>query len=1264
MPTDSTTVRLLGGFSIRVGEHELSSLPPQAVSLLAYLVVHRSRPQTRDLLAGRFWSELSEDRARKRLSNCLWQIKRGLTEADLPDLLDVTSTSIQFAAPGRVEVDAEEFESKLIDYERELRSRQVRGVLTDRLADLVSSYPGDFLAGHYHEWIEPERSRIRERYHNALAQLIGLYKSRSQYEVALEFAHILVEQEPLREDLHREVMRLHALLDQAPAAERQFETCRRELQNELGVEPSEETIALLQRIRSDAPAPAVSYQAESAQGGALVGRRHEMGVLLGRVDELLSGQGGAILVEGDPGIGKTRLIREFMEAADWRGVRVVHAGHTELSRMEHYSALIDVLEPAVAGLRGEHLAEVVEPVWLQKAAEVLPGISRLIEGMEPSQPLRPNEEPTRMSEALSRVVLAQGGLGPTVIVLEDVHWSDDDSMQVLVQLGGRLARSGVLLCLSYRRFEAEQARSVWTGIERLEAYPFASRLVLGPLNGAEVRELVTGQLGPGVLPEAMLNQVVAATNGNPLYALESARDPSSILGGAADDEDEVVSLLPAAVARSLDSRISALDPEERAVLEVLAAVAEPASATLVAEITGIARVRAVEALARTTDLGFVTDDEHGRCSFAHDQTRRMVYERMAAHRRLSVHAGVYRSLEALDDQPMARLAHHARLADDMAATRRWHLGAAREALAVNAYRTAADHFGQADDAAQELGLDLATRAGDLLVYETTLDVLGRRTEQAMLLKSLRELDLALPIELELAEREAWLQVNNDEPDEAANGAGRAVERAKAAGLPYVGLLNVIALARYRAGDLDATLEAVDEALASAVDDTDRIGAETTRGKALVDLLRQDEGKVHLLRAAEAAEAIGDARGRIEAVNYLAVAEFRLGNFDVAESYFAEALGLSESIGYRWGEGANLTNLAALHTAQGHGGQALDLFSRANDILGSLDYGRAEAIVKLNLSELNHRLLGDDEEAASLASSSAVYFRSVGDEQAECQTMAILSSIDRRHGRRRLARRRLNGLLATATVGGDVSGEVDVRRILAALDADGGDRRAAMKHLDAVVTLGEQYPLDSVLPNVLANRARLAFDSGDRALAETSVERALEQNRAGFEVAHVTAWLCATVLDDLGRSVEAANQFRLAYELQEVSLQGLPADMADRSRQAIPEHTRIDQEYERHFEKTTRITLPRVGSPIGRPLRADEQVDVTWTVSEPDDWSCETAAERRRRRLARLIEQADAQGGATRISDLAGALSVSERTIKRDLADLRAAGADLRTRRSN
>ncbi len=1264
METDTITVRLLGGFSVRCGDRSLASLPPQPVSLLSYLIVNRERPQTRDLLAGRFWPELPDDRARKRLSNCLWMIKSAFEEAELPPLLVTSSSTIEVASGFSFEVDAEEFEARLAEFERELRHRQVRGVLTDRLAEVVGNYPGDFLSGHYHDWIEPERERIRDRYHAALNQLITLYKSRSQYDIALRFAHVLVGQDPLREELHREVMRLHALLDEPSAAERQFEACRRVLESELGIEPSVETVELLERIRTDAPGPRTGPVVDVATPPTLVGRGHELSVLLGRAEEVLRGSGGVVLVEGDPGIGKTRLIEEYVEAADWRGVRVLRASSTRLSKLRPYEVLKAVLAPAVAGLRGEHLAEVVEPVWLQQAAEVLPGIERLVDGASPRRPLRPEEEPTRMSEALARIVLAQGGLGPTLIVLEDVHWCDDDSMQVMVQLGARLARSGVLVCMTYRRFEAEQSDSVWAGISKLEAMPSASRLVLGPLSGAEVRELIMSHLGPGGLPTGAMTQVVEVTGGNPLYVLESVRNPTTLLGRLDDPDPGDALAFPAAVARSLEDRVEALDPPLRTVLEALAALAEPALPKLVAEITGLDRLAAVESLAGTVDQGFVQDDDDdGSCQFAHDQTRRVVYELMSAERQREVHDRIFEVLGGLADPQPAQLAHHGRMAGRMVEARRWHLEAARHAASVNGYRTAADHFGQADEAAREAGIDVADRARDLLAYEVTLDVLGQRSEQTMLLKRLREVDLPLPVELELAEREVWLLLNSDEPDEAVRLAMASLERAKAAGQPHVGLWTTVAVARYRAGDFLGAIEPAEDALAAATTPAERIAALTILGKAQVDLVRFEEGGANLAKAMAEAEGIGDDRGRIEALNYLAASDFGLGSYQEAEARFTEALKLSRELGYRWGEGTNLINLASFHTVRGHGGEALQFFEEASEIMGSLGNGRGEAFIKMNSAELYHRLLGDDDTAAELASSAAMFFRSVGEQHRECLTMALLSSVDRRRGKRRLARRRLNDLLARASAAADTIGEVAVRRNLASLDVDAGDHRGAAEHLDGIQALAERFPLEHVMPNVLATRAMVASELGDQDRAGQLVDRALGINMAGSEVPHITAWTAGMVLVALDREDEATEQFGLAYELLTASLRGLPPELVDRSLSTVPEHVAIVEAYQRRFALVMEARLPLIEAPLGRPLRADEFVDVQWTVWDPADWSEPSVTERRRRRLVRLIGQALEQGALARIGDLAGVLSVSDRTVKRDLSDLRAAGTVLRTRRS-
>ncbi len=1249
---------------MRYQDRTLATLPPQAVSLLTYLLINRDRAQTRDLLAGKFWSELPEDRARKRLSNSLWQIKTAAIESGIPELLQPSSAEIRATTAHPIEVDSEEFERELGDYERELRSRLVQGVLADRLADVLSSYPGDFLAGHYADWIEFERDRIRDRYHDALHQLVRLYKARSQYDVALRFASTLVKQEPLREDLHREVMRLQALLGQASAAERQFDTCRRELLAELGMEPSAETIELIERIRTDAPRVANEPDAtDAAKPSALIGRSHEISVLMRRAEELIGGEGGVVLIEGYPGIGKSRLVEEFVDGVDWRGARVLSGGNTELSPMRPYDTLRQVLGPVVTGLRGEHLAEVIEPVWLQQAAEVFPDLERYLDGAEPTRALRPDEEPTRMSEALVRVILAQGELAPTVIVLEDIHWADDDSMQVLVQLGSRLARSGVLLCLTYRRFEAEQSASVWKGILELEALASGTRMVLAPLSASEVRELINVQVGPGGLTRAAMSQVIEHTNGNPLYILETLRNPRALF----DLDTSVGSFgsldLPHTVAKSLELRLGSFDVAVRRVLEGLAALAEPATTKTVADIAGLDRKGAIVALTEAVDSGFVVADDNGVCRFAHDQTRRVVYELVSEGERRAIHDRIFVSLEASVDPEPEKLAYHARLAERLADGHRWHLLAALQALDVNGYRVAADHYGQADEAAQDLGLSLVERARDLLAYEAALDVLGRREDQTIVLKMLNEVELPIEQQLELAEREALLLLNTDKPDEAARLALGAVERAKQAGLPYHGLLNAVGFARYLAGKYRAAIEPLRQSMADSPDVANRLAPETTLGKALIDMLDFEAGVEHLNRAVADAEQIDDPRAKVEAVSYQAVALSLSGRQLEAESKLLHAVELSRAIGYRRGEGVNLVNLATNYVRRGRGGQALDLFAEASDVFGSLSNARGEAFVKLNSASLSHRLLGDDDVARELATSSAVFFRTVEDRPHEAWALSLLSSIDLRQGRRRLARRRLHDLLVRAMHDEDVATEVEIRRGISNVEMTLGNYGLVVEHLDRVLALSESFPLDTMVANVLACRAMACCLLGDRAEAESYAARAAAANQAGSDMAHVTAWSCARVLESAGRVKESAGQVELAYRFVAESLVGLDHDVAARSWVAVPEHACIAESYERHFARTVEVQLPAASAPTGRPLTEDDFVDVVWAVSRPDDWKTNEPGERRIARIGRLAQEAVDQGALARIVDLAQTLAVSERTIKRDLAEMRRRGWQPRTRKS-
>lgn len=1257
------SVQLLGGFKLGCRAGTIDSLPRKPASLLAYLIMNRHRPQTRDLLAGRFWSDLPDDKARKRLSNTLWQIRSALAEIGLDDLIVSTSSTIQLASGWPLEIDVEEFERRLDDIDREWGQHAARLPLADKLTSVIADYPGDLLAGHYDDWIDAERTAVKDRYTNAIWQAIRLYKGRSDYVTALRYARQLVGDDPVAEEGHREVMRLCALLGQPAAAERQYRNCCQVLADELGVEPSWETTELHERIQSEASSATAPLAEMGELGTPIIGRSRERAVLLARIDELVNGQGGLLLIEGDPGIGKSRLVEDLADAADWRGVRLLTTANTEVSRMRPYHSIRSILSPAVTGLRGEHLAEVTDQIWLQQASEVLPELRTYV-AASTGRALLPKEEPTRMTEALARVLLAQGGLGPTLVVLEDVHWCDDDSLRVFTTLGKRLSRSGVLICLTYRRFEAEQNEPIWSAISRLESLPGSTRVVLASLNRSEVRELVSAELGPGVLPSRIQERLVDESGGNPLFVLEALQDLEALL--TTDDADLEPHAnrdrFPSTVARALQQRLGALPADVLTVLRGMAVLAEPCSSQLVSKITGLDRRQTLGAMTEAVDRGFLIEIGAGICRFCHDQTRRAVYHAMSDEEIIEWHRQIYHALVAEERPQAEQVAYQADLAALWAESVRWHTVAARSAEDINALGVAAEHYNRADRAAELAGLSDVERFGDLLSHERALDVLGRRDEQEILLKRLIDLDLGLEDRVDLAERQAWLMGHTDRHDEAACLASEWAGRADDAGLPNYRLLTVLGVVRYWNGSLFEAIEALRLALKAAPDDQADVTIKNHLGRALIDVSEFNEGDDFVAQALETAQNIGDVRGQVEAIIHQAISALRRGHNDEAMARAEESLPLSRTIGYRYGEGVSLMNLATLRAIRGQAGIALELFDEAAEVFDVLGITRTKAIVRTNLAEIYAGFLGEYHEAAKLYSQAAANFRSLGDERRELRCMSRLSGIDWEIGRRRLARRRLQRIIERAGQLSDPLVELEARRVVAACLSLNGDYVDAIPHLDRALELIEETALAYAVPSLLALRGEVAAAVGELDAAVAFADRSVEANKPESEFGFLTAWRAGCIYRTAGRDEDAADQFALAFNLLESNLDGVDDERAAAAR-SRPRFAAVTEDYERYHPRVVEVRLPVVSAPTGRPLKGDEYTAVAWTASEPADWKVENAAQRRQRRVLRLCREAQEQGALARIHDLAALLGVSERTVKRDLAELRLDGESPTTRRS-
>jgi DNA-binding SARP family transcriptional activator len=226
--------RFLGAFDIRHGEQQLPKPATlKSLSLLAYLVMNRRQPQSRERLAEMFWRDWPQGKARHNLSTALWRIRHCLP--DKGALLGDTQT-VQFDTGVELWVDVEEFELRVTQDDQ------------DCLVKTLEFYRGEFLTGLYDDWVINKRYRLEAVFLEALARLMTLHGKRGEDRAALLTALRLLEMNPMQEEAHRITMLAYCRLGQRANALNQYKHCRQFLLNELGVEPTPETQELFQSI--------------------------------------------------------------------------------------------------------------------------------------------------------------------------------------------------------------------------------------------------------------------------------------------------------------------------------------------------------------------------------------------------------------------------------------------------------------------------------------------------------------------------------------------------------------------------------------------------------------------------------------------------------------------------------------------------------------------------------------------------------------------------------------------------------------------------------------------------------------------------------------------------------------------------------------------------------------------------------------------------------------------------------------------------------
>jgi DNA-binding SARP family transcriptional activator len=239
-------IQLLGAVRVFHADHSYDARLTQTLQpLLAWLVLNRKKTHAREALTELFWGEQRGDRARRCLSTALWRLKQALEPDGVQPgaYLISTAATVGFNNDSDHWLDVAAFEEG-VGLLRHLGHATGNAQDWLRVESAIGHYTGDLLEGFYEDWAIRERERLRLLYLDSLATLLTHYSQADAHDDALRCGQQILALDPLREDIHRELIRLHLRRSHRALALHQYEQCRALLEDELGVEPMEETRAL------------------------------------------------------------------------------------------------------------------------------------------------------------------------------------------------------------------------------------------------------------------------------------------------------------------------------------------------------------------------------------------------------------------------------------------------------------------------------------------------------------------------------------------------------------------------------------------------------------------------------------------------------------------------------------------------------------------------------------------------------------------------------------------------------------------------------------------------------------------------------------------------------------------------------------------------------------------------------------------------------------------------------------------------------------
>jgi DNA-binding SARP family transcriptional activator len=933
---DEIRLFLLGSPHVERGDHFVEMDTRKALALFAYLVIAGSEQQ-RETLVALLYPEADPESARAAFRRTLSTLNSALGAG----ILSIRRDAVGVSASAPLWVDVACFQSRI----KEMNN--LAG-----LGEAVQLYRGDFMAGFslrdsppFDDWQYHQAESLRRLFDNALDRLASGLARQGKLDEAIEAAEKRTRLDPLLEEAQRQLIELYARSGQRGAALHQYRECVRILDQELGVAPLAETTGLYQDILKGkydskhapvrlANAPSQKIITTASQSiPPLVGREEEMSGLLPVLSQNQSGV-HFIAIVGEPGVGKTRLAEEFLSSARLQG-RIVAQARCYQGQLE--LAYTPFLEAVQTLLDNDSLTKSLSDL----PPEVLIEASRLFPKLRKDRALSPAPEgpgtQARFFESL-RLVVNQllGGQPPGIIFLDDLHWADSGTVELISFLARRGKPDGYIILTVWRDEYGpviDRLNLLLAELQRTNT----SRLVPVKRMSQGSIETLARSIYPDLSPE-LSQRLFQESEGLPFIALEYLH-----AGGVTHPEWKI----PGGVRALLHQRLSQPGETARQLLSSAAVIGRSFDFQTLHSISGRSDWEMVNGIEELLRLGLVREDPPNGYDFSHEKLRALVYEETSLARR--------------------RLLHQ-RAADLLVASGSggkdsgsWAGMAASHFMQAGQPQRAADYFRQAGDHARQLHSNQQA----LTAYQSALA--AGYPDPASLHEACGDL-LTLSGEYGAAVASYQTAAALCEPGCLSN------------------LMHKMGEVFQRRGDWDAAESHYQMALEVSGDSAEsswksHLFADWSLTAYRANQTRKAQDLAE--KALSAAETSQEAAALAQSLNMLGILARGRGDLDMASNYFERSLYSVQDTDHLSLRCAALHNLARLEQERDHLAEAVKLALEALEyctLLGDLHH---RAALLNTLADLHH-MLGRESESMSFLKQAVALFAEIGEDAGENQ----------------------------------------------------------------------------------------------------------------------------------------------------------------------------------------------------------------------------------------------------------------------------------------